>query len=102
MAAMTETIDFTLPGGIVDPAGRCHRDGRLRPLIGGDEDWLCSLAPATRHAGLVTELLARCVISIGPRRVTHELIRDLSVGDRDYLLLKLREATFGEKLSCVL
>ncbi len=101
-ASMTETAEFTLPGGVLDPSGQCHRDGQLRPLRGGDEDWLHSLDPATRHAGLVTELLARCVICIGPFVVTRDLIRDLSVGDRDYLLLKLREATFGAKLSRVL
>jgi hypothetical protein len=102
VASMTETTDFTLPGGILDASGQCYRDGRLRPLTGSDEDWLYSLAPATRHAGLVTELLARCVICIGPCRITHALVRDLCIGDRDYLVLKLREATFGARLLHVL
>src|SRR5215510_6667604 len=99
---MTETTDFTLPGGVLDSTGQCHRDGRLRPLTGNDEDWLYSLPLHTRHAGFVTELLARCVISIGRCPITHDLIRDLSVGDRDYLVLKLREASFGTQLLRVL
>jgi len=94
---MIETAEFTLPGGMLAPSGEHHRDGCLRPLTGADEDWLHSLAPSTRHAGVVTELLARCVVRIGPYPTTVESMRDLSVGDRDYLLVKLREATFGPK-----
>src|SRR5262245_4419436 len=99
---MSESVTFTLPGGMLDPSGRRHRDGWLRPLNGRDEDWLHSLAPSPRHAGLVSELLARCVTSIGPHAMTVDTIRDLSAGDRDYLVVKLREATFGAHLSRVL
>jgi hypothetical protein len=99
---MIETAEFTLPGGMLAPSGERHRDGYLRPLTGADEEWLHSLAPSTRHAGVVTELLARCVVRIGPCPTTPESIRDLCVGDRDYLLVKLREATFGPKISRVL
>lgn len=99
---MIETAGFTLPGGMVDAEGARHRDGWLRPLTGRDEDWLCSLAPTTRHAGLISALLARCVASIGPYDMTAELSRELTVGDRDYLLVKLCEATFGHRMSRVL
>lgn len=99
---MTETAAFTLPGGMLDPSGQRHRDGWLRPLTGSDEDWLYALAPSTRQAVLVTELLARCVTSIGPYPMTADAIRDLCAGDRDYLLIKLREATFGPALARVL
>src|SRR5436190_22650109 len=116
---MTEIATFTLPGGMLDASGQRHRDGCLHPLTGADEDWLHSLAPATRRASIVSELLARCVTSIGPHRLSPErrscenqhdrggrdaleAIRELCVGDRDYLLVKLREATFGPKVSRVL
>jgi len=80
---MTEARDFTLPGGLIDGAGARHRDGWLRPLTGRDEDWLCSLAPATRQAGLISALLARCVARIGPYDVTTELSRELPSIDLD-------------------
>lgn len=99
---MTEAVEFKLPGGMLTPSGERHRDGRLRPLTGEDEEWLHSLAPSTRLAGLVTDLLARCVLRIGPYQMTAEAIRDLSVGDRDYVLVKLREVTFGPRMSRVL
>jgi hypothetical protein len=100
--AITETAELSLPGGLLDPSGQCHRRGWLRPLTGADEDWLYSLAPSTRQAEVITALLERCVTRIGPYPITADTIRDLSVGDRDYLVLKLREATFGPKLSRVL
>jgi len=99
---MIETAVFTLPGGMLDPCGQRHRDGWLRPLTGGDEDWLYSFAPSTRQAGLVTALLARCVAQIGPYDMTCELSRELSIGDRDYLVFKLCEATFGRRMPRVL
>jgi hypothetical protein len=99
---MTEIATFTLPGGMLDASGQRHRDGCLRPLSGADEDWLCSLAPSTRRAGILSELLMRCVTNIGPYQITLDAIRDLCIGDRDYLLVKLREATFGPKMSRVL
>jgi hypothetical protein len=99
---MIETAEFTLPGGMLAPSGERHRDGCLRPLTGADEEWIHSLAPSTRHAAVVTELLARCVVRIGPCATTTESMRDLNVGDRDFLLIKLREATFGPRISRVL
>jgi hypothetical protein len=98
---ISTTGDFMLPGGLLDHRGVRHREGRLRPLAGRDEAWLHDVSPATRQAFLVTELLSRCVRTIGPHRATREMVRDLTVGDRDYLLLKLREVTFGAAISMV-
>jgi hypothetical protein len=98
---MSEPAEFMLPGGMLDPQGRCHREGRLRPVTGEDEEWLHSLVPAMQQANVVTALLSRCVLGIGPYAATPDAIRDLSVGDRDYLLLALRGATFGPKVSRV-
>jgi hypothetical protein len=95
---MMEKGEFTLPGGAFDAAGVRHQGGLLRALTGADEEWLLGQAASTRHAGLVTEVLARCVEQLGPDPVTRELVRDLGVGDRDYLLLRLRTLSFGAKL----
>ena len=48
-------------------------------------------------------LLARCLERLGPcRPVTPQLVRELTVGDREALLLHLRRATVGERIACVL
>jgi len=91
-----------LPGGFVDADGVVHRQGRLRPPQGRDEQWLHALPGSARQAHVVTELLRRCVRAIGPHRTTPDMMRDLGVGDRDYLLLALRQATFGDRFAIVL
>ena len=54
-------------------------------------------------ADLTTALLSRTLISLGPLcPVTPETVRDLTVGDRDALLLHLRRAALGDKIACVL
>lgn len=91
---MTGTT-ITLPGGVPDGDTR-RRDAVVRPLTGRDEELLA--AGDDVPARLVTRLLARCVERIGDAGVTEEVARGLTVGDRQYLLLSLRELTFGPKV----
>jgi hypothetical protein len=94
---------FVLPGGYVGEDGTAHYEVELSAVTGEEESYLASLEPGASRAAMVTGLLARCVKRIGARDdVDPTLVRDLLVGDRDYLILKLREATFGDTLSCVL
>jgi hypothetical protein len=94
---------FLLPGGYVDESGVAHREVELREITGEIESLFGSFGPEAHTASLVTSLLARTVKRIGS---IHDpgvtLARDLLVGDRDYLILKLRELTLGTKVNCVL
>jgi hypothetical protein len=93
---------FRLPGGVLSTDGTRQRTGTLRPLNGYDEEWASTLPSSTSRAAFVTGLLERCVKQVGDQPTTRSLVRDLTVGDRDYLVLKIHEATFGEKLSLLL
>jgi hypothetical protein len=86
---------FTLPGGYVDGQGVLHRRGLMRAPTGRDERWLQSLPASSPQALVVTELLRRCVRRIGPHRASREMMCELGVGDRDYLLLQMRRAVAG-------
>ncbi|HET7461537.1 MAG TPA: hypothetical protein VFJ82_09810 [Longimicrobium sp.] len=87
-----------LPGGYVDEHGTVHRTAELAPLSGREEELLATLAGAPA-AELATEVLARCVRAIGAvRPVTPAVARRLLVGDRLFLLLRLREASFGHRV----
>lgn len=87
-----------LPGGLVDEHGAVHRAAELAPLSGREEELLATLA-GTPAAELASEVLARCVRAVGAvRPVTPEVARRMLVGDRLFLLLRLREASFGSRV----
>jgi hypothetical protein len=85
-----------LPGGLVDDVGTVHDEVELRGLSGREEELLAS---GGSGAALVTAVLSRCVQRIGGiREVDAGVARRLLVADRQFILLKLREATFGEQV----
>jgi hypothetical protein len=87
-----------LPGGWWDPAGRLQRDAVLTALTGRDEEQLSQLG-RQETASLVTQVLIRCVRRLGDiSPVPADVVRQLLVADRDYLLLRLRQATFGDRI----
>jgi len=87
-----------LPGGLVDGAGTVHTEIELRALTGREEELLVGGRQA-ESASLITTLLGRCVQRVGAiAPVGEEVARGLLVADRQYALLKLREATFGEQV----
>jgi hypothetical protein len=90
----------TLPGGHHDADGRRHREVELTALRGRSEELLC--ATDRSPAELVSAVLADCLLRVGDLAPVDEaLARALTVGDRSYLLLRLREATFGPDVALV-
>ena len=97
---MMDEITCLLPGGYVDASGCMHRRVTLAPLCGKEEE-LVAGKPA--DAVLVTALLSRCMRRIGTiSPVSEEVARNLSVADRQYLLLKLRAVTFGDQVQATI
>ena len=91
-----DTIAGILPGGYLDETGVAHRDVKVSPLSGSDEELLCA---SGSDAAAVTAILSRCVQRVGDvEPISEDLARNLLVADRLYLLLKLREATFGQRV----
>jgi hypothetical protein len=87
-----------LPGGYLDEEGRLHREAELAQLTGREEELLVAMHDDPGPI-LVTRLLARCVRRIGSLEpVTEPVMRRLLIADRQYLLLKLRELTFGSRV----
>lgn len=98
-------MNFTicrLPGGYRDEDGKLHHEAELVPLSGREEEFLADIGTKA-SATLVTMILSRCVKRIGDiTPVTEEAARNLLVADRQYLLLKLRELTFGDTVRAVI
>jgi len=86
-----------LPGGYWDAGGVLHRQADLTALTGREEELVADKAVCA--AAAATAVLARCVRRIGTvEPVTQEVARELLVGDRQYLLIKLRQLTFGDRV----
>jgi hypothetical protein len=96
-----DAVEVTLPRGIF-AEGQWHRTARLRPLSGRDEAFLGEEGRVLPPALRATALLSRCVERLGALlRVTPESVSNLTIGDREALLLSLRRLTLGDVLSCV-
>ncbi|MBU0909616.1 MAG: hypothetical protein KKA54_02870 [Proteobacteria bacterium] len=97
-----DRMAFQLPGGFVDDDGQVHYRIILAPLSGFSEKMIAARGQ-TQAAVLVTALLSRCIDRIGTLgEVSEGMVRRLLVGDRLFLLLKLREMTFGRNIQAVI
>jgi hypothetical protein len=91
-----------VPGGLWNN-GVSVREVYLRPLCGEDEAFLLEAGESLSAPVRVTALLSRCILRVGAEEnVTPEMVRALTVGDREALLLHLRRITYGERLPCLL
>ena len=97
-----DTFTCLLPGGYLDATGLQHRAVELVPLSGHEEELIAGRQEPSR-AALVTRILSRCVQRIGAiSPISAALIRDLLVADRQYLMIKLRQATFGDQVQATM
>jgi hypothetical protein len=97
-----EAVEISLPNGF--PVGaEWRRDAWLRPISGQEEDFLMQAGGFLKPAARATELLRRCLLRLGPMEpVTGDVVKELSLGDREALLLHLRQITLGDRIACVL
>jgi len=85
-----------LPGGYWDATGVLHREFELAELTGREEELLAQTRRA-ETASLVTAVLSRGVRRLGDiSPVSEDIAGQFLVADRQYLLLKLRQQTFGD------
>ena len=92
----------SLLAGLPDEAGALERDLVLRGLSGRDQEWLFSLPPSTPRARATSELLFRTIKRVGRRRPTRQRLHGMALGDRDNVLLKLYELSFGSSVALVI
>ena len=90
--------DFTMPGGYLDKDGNLLKDVTMVEMTGQDEENISH--PIVRKNGgkVITTLLANCVKTIGQHKVTEAMIKKLLIGDRDFLMLKLRQISLGDDI----
>src|SRR5258708_1263752 len=95
-------IEVTLPHGRWKQ-GRCVRQGRVRAIPEGAPDLSENLAEHALPIRRVSALLERCVtISESLEQDEPDWTGELSLGDREALLLHIRRLTFGGRIPCTL
>jgi hypothetical protein len=93
------TFEFELPIGYVDPDGKLHKTATLRKMTGRDEALMSDKRNRNSGARLITELLGGCVTRLGTiDKPGTKVAQALYSADRHFLLLKLREITFGPEM----
>jgi hypothetical protein len=98
---MDAAVEVRLPGGVWRE-GACAREAMLRPLDPEDERALADAAEEILPAQLVTAALGRALVGVGDTAATgEEAARELTIGDRQALLLHLRRITVGDRMACV-
>jgi hypothetical protein len=88
---------LVLPGGILDSRGKCHKTVSVRPLTGAEEELLAD----RRYQNLpqqVTDFLAQVITRVDgiDDPVTRNTTARMLIGDRDYLLLRLRQMNLSD------
>lgn len=88
---------FDLPGGWITPDGELQKEVKVREMTGYEEDLLANQSiPLDKK---MNSIMAACVERIGtetnPAKIA-SLIMDLSKDDRMFLLMAIRQVTFGD------
>lgn len=91
------SLSVELPAGLLDVDGRVTREATVRELNGFDEEELSRWA--TNTAKTLEVLLERGVALLGDSAPTKETLSQLTVGDREMLLLAIRKATYGSTVT---
>lgn len=101
----SNAVEHNLLKGYTDSEGTLHTTFTVRAMTGRDEELIAS-KKEKNQAKILTDLLSRCITSIGSLTPTsvggmskwNDIIRSLTVGDCDYAMLKIREESLGSEI----
>jgi hypothetical protein len=85
-------LEVSLPGGFISREGELIRTAEVRELTGADEE---AIAKAGSSGKALNVILKRGLVSLGGNLVSAEDLDSLLSGDRDAILLGIRNVTFG-------
>jgi hypothetical protein len=89
----------TLPGGL-QKGDKLIKTATVRELTGEHEEQLSRASQSANPFHFVDTLLKCGVARIGdyPEDQTEALLKDLLIGDREFLIMEIRRATYGDEL----
>lgn len=93
---------FELIQGYIDEEGTIHKDFEVVEMTGADEEAISKNEIKHNGAKILRTIIERCCVRIGnihksevKRDKWIEVIQNLSVGDQDFIVLKIREISIG-------
>jgi len=99
-------LTFRLLAGYKDSDGTIHDEVVIREMTGADEEAIAKAEVRNNIGKIVTTLLSSCIQRIGTIEKSNikaakweEIINELFLGDRDLILMKIRELTYGNEMS---
>ena len=102
----SENNVFKMLYGYRDEEGTVHTEFEVRDIDGRDTEAIHKADVKSNASKIVTTLLSRCVTRIGtieqsatPQHKWIEIIRNLYVGDQDFMMLCLRRYSISEEIS---
>ncbi|MEU6232943.1 hypothetical protein [Kitasatospora sp. NPDC047058] len=85
--------------GFEDSDNQIHRTAVLRKMTGRDEAIMADKRHRSNGARMISELLGSCLVRIGSiENPDLRTVQQLLSADRHFLLVKLREITFGPEM----
>lgn len=92
-------VDFiTFPGGLMH-GGQVIRTAQVRELNGSDEEALSRALKSGNAVHLIDTLLTRGTVRLGSEKADPVVLKQLLIGDRNELIVGIRNATYGEEFS---
>lgn len=102
---MYNSETFELIQGYKDEEGTLHTEVEIREMNGTDEEAISKNDIKSNGGKVARTLLERCILRIGTiykdevkSNKWREIVQSLSVGDQDYVLLKIRQASLGDEI----
>lgn len=91
---LPETV-IELPGGYVNADLELVTEVEIRELTGADEE---AIAKSTDAGRALLTILERGTARVGTEKATRNILDSMLIGDRDFLLLAIRRATYGDEV----
>jgi len=91
----TPTYSFKLPLGLLRD-GKVLKNVEIRPMTGNDRVLMASPQFRSNAGKLITALLKNCLVSVEGKSPSPTDALDMTVGDRDFLLLMLRSISMED------
>jgi hypothetical protein len=105
LQVIEETYKFELPYGVKDEAGILHKEIELIEMNGVVDETIARPEIRTNIGKVVGAVIGVCLKRVGTltpqklgRTKWEKMITEMYMGDRDFIMFKLREITYGNEL----